>query len=45
MGWQTFAEWIDDYALPVFALGGMQRSDLSYAQQVGAYGIAGIREI
>lgn len=43
LGWQTFAEWVKDYPLPVFALGGLQRDDLTIAQTYGAYGIAGVR--
>lgn len=45
MGWQQFEFAIHDYALPVFALGGMQRDDLSKAWQHGAHGIAMQREI
>lgn len=40
LGWSQFENTIRDYALPVFAMGGMQRSDLSLAWQHGAHGIA-----
>lgn len=40
MGWETFAKIKQDYPLPVYALGGMQHSDLKKAWQVGAHGIA-----
>lgn len=45
MGWHLFENTIRDYALPVFAMGGMQRGDLSTAWQRGAHGIAMQREI
>jgi 8-oxo-dGTP diphosphatase len=40
MGWETFANIKQDYPLPVYALGGMQASDLKNAWQAGAHGIA-----
>ena len=43
LGWQRFAELIRDYALPVFALGGVQPADMQTAWQCGAHGIAMIR--
>jgi 8-oxo-dGTP diphosphatase len=45
MGWQQFDHLIHEYPLPVFALGGMQGSDLHTAWQHGAHGIAMQREI
>lgn len=45
MGWQQFEIAIHDYALPVFALGGMQVDDLFKAWQHGAHGVAMQREI
>lgn len=40
IGWTAFAELVRDYALPVYALGGMQQEDLEYAWQHGAHGLA-----
>jgi len=40
IGWETFAHWIQHYALPVYALGGMTSQHLSKALQSGARGIA-----
>ena len=40
LGWDAFTDLIDDYALPVYALGGMQVSDLHKARMQGAHGIA-----
>ena len=40
LGWTRFAELIEGYALPVFALGGMQVDDLHIARTHGAHGIA-----
>ncbi|WP_052177725.1 Nudix family hydrolase [Methylotenera sp. G11] len=40
LGWECFAELIEGYALPVFALGGMQVDDLHIARTHGAHGIA-----
>ena len=40
LGWQRFAELIQDYPLPVFALGGMTPADLHVARKYGAHGIA-----
>lgn len=45
IGWQQLHAWIKDYPLPVFALGGLTREDLTTAQSFGAYGVAGIRGI
>jgi 8-oxo-dGTP diphosphatase len=43
LGWPTFAELVAQVNLPVYALGGLARSDLETAQENGAQGIAGIR--
>lgn len=40
MGWPQFAGTIQDYPLPVFAMGGMQADLLATARQHGAHGIA-----
>jgi 8-oxo-dGTP diphosphatase len=40
LGWQTFAHWIRDYPLPVFALGGLTPGDLILARRIGAHGVA-----
>ena len=40
LGWDNFTRLIADYALPVYALGGMQVSDLAIAKLHGAHGIA-----
>ena len=40
LGWQQFADWIKDYPIPVYALGGMQPNDLTTARTHGAHGIA-----
>lgn len=45
LGWMQFENTIFDFALPVFAMGGMQRSDLAVAWQHGAHGVAMQREI
>ncbi len=43
IGWQNFANLIQQAKLPVYALGGMTRQDITQAQQFGAQGVAGIR--
>ncbi|HZV97551.1 MAG TPA: Nudix family hydrolase [Methylophilaceae bacterium] len=40
LGWQGFTDLIQGYALPVYALGGLQQQDLQQAWQSGAHGIA-----
>jgi len=40
LGWDGFTELIKDYALPVYALGGMKASNLHEARLHGAHGIA-----
>ena len=43
LGWSGFTELIRDYPLPVYALGGLGRSDLEAAWKAGAHGIAMMR--
>jgi 8-oxo-dGTP diphosphatase len=45
LGWDAFTDLIKGYALPVYALGGMQVSDLHHARMHGAHGIAMQRSI
>ena len=40
LGWEGFAQCIQDTPIPVYALGGMRHSDLEAARQHGAHGIA-----
>lgn len=42
IGWGTFAAWVDEVALPVYALGGVGGLAPAKAWQRGAQGIAGI---
>ena len=43
LGWRKFARLIHDYSMPVYALGGLSRKDVSVAQEMGAHGIAMMR--
>jgi 8-oxo-dGTP diphosphatase len=43
LGWERFAELCRHAQLPVYALGGMQPSDMLVARQAGAQGLAMIR--
>lgn len=43
LGWQRFAEWVEQINLPVYALGGLNQSALPTAFAAGGQGIAGIR--
>jgi len=43
LGWQRFAKLIRDYALPVYALGGLHQEDLATAFEHGSHGIAMMR--
>jgi 8-oxo-dGTP diphosphatase len=43
LGWKEFARLINDYPLPVYALGGMRQENLETAWQAGAHGIAMMR--
>jgi Thiamine monophosphate synthase len=45
MGWEAFSNLIEDYPLPVYALGGMSPSHLNQAWRAGAHGVAMLREI
>jgi 8-oxo-dGTP diphosphatase len=45
MGWVSFADMIREYPLPVYALGGMQFSDLEQAWMNGAHGVSMMRKI
>jgi 8-oxo-dGTP diphosphatase len=45
LGWQHFADLIENTTLPVYALGGMQISDLNQALSCGARGIAMLRAV
>ncbi|MEO6117524.1 MAG: Nudix family hydrolase [Methylotenera sp.] len=40
LGWDAFSDLIKEYAMPVYALGGMQVKDLHIARRHGAHGIA-----
>lgn len=40
LGWARLAEWVRDYPLPVYALGGLTRADLATARGLGAHGVA-----
>ena len=42
LGWDVFAKFVSTSNLPVYALGGLKKTDLEQAQNVGAQGIAGI---
>lgn len=42
LGWDRFAEWVEEATVPVYALGGMSVGDVSAARIRGAQGIAGI---
>jgi 8-oxo-dGTP diphosphatase len=43
LGWDQFADLVANINLPVYALGGMSKSDLTIAQKAGGQGIAAIR--
>ncbi len=43
LGWRIFSEWVNQCNLPIYALGGMNKTDLQTAQIHGGQGIAGIR--
>lgn len=40
LGWQLFEQWTQHNSMPIYALGGMQLPDLSFALRAGARGIA-----
>lgn len=43
LGWEAFTDLVGQTNLPVYALGGLQETDLECAKRAGAQGIAGIR--
>lgn len=43
LGWEGFADLVEDYPLPVFALGGIRPDELAVAWSRGAHGIAMMR--
>jgi 8-oxo-dGTP diphosphatase len=43
LGWPRFAALIEDYTLPVYALGGLRESDRERAWRAGAHGISMMR--
>jgi 8-oxo-dGTP diphosphatase len=45
LGWEGVGRLIEDLSIPVLALGGLARADLSLARDNGAHGIAGIRGV
>lgn len=45
LGWEAFSDLLEDYPLPVYALGGMQPDNLATARACGAHGIALQRSI
>ena len=45
LGWRKFATLIRNYSIPVYALGGLRREDLTTAWEHGGHGIAMMRGI
>jgi 8-oxo-dGTP diphosphatase len=43
LGWSRFTALIEDYTLPVYALGGLNASDLEHAWRAGAHGVSMMR--
>lgn len=43
IGWERLAALLENYPLPVYALGGLRRSDLDAAWQAGAHGVSLLR--
>jgi 8-oxo-dGTP diphosphatase len=43
LGWDRFAQWVREYPLPVYAIGGMRPQDLETAWAQGAHGLAMLR--
>jgi 8-oxo-dGTP diphosphatase len=43
IGWIGFSDCLADAGLPVYAMGGLDRSHLEQAMSLGAHGVAGIR--
>ncbi|MBN1378454.1 MAG: Nudix family hydrolase [Gammaproteobacteria bacterium] len=42
MGWEKFSDLVQNCSVPVYALGGMNKTDIDVAQSHGAQGVAGI---
>ena len=42
LGWASFSKLIEPIKMPVFALGGLAKGDLTTALDSGAQGVAGI---
>ena len=42
LGWRQFRDWVDEVAMPVYALGGMTLETMGRARSEGAQGIAAI---
>jgi 8-oxo-dGTP diphosphatase len=40
LGWPRFAELTRNRPMPIFAIGGLRRSDLAEARRHGAHGVA-----
>jgi 8-oxo-dGTP diphosphatase len=45
LGWERFQEWVSKVSFPVYALGGMQISDIPTARSFGAQGVALMRGV
>jgi 8-oxo-dGTP diphosphatase len=45
LGWAVVAKLLENYPLPVYAIGGLGRDDLPEARLAGAHGIAAIRSV
>ena len=45
LGWDGFARLVQNYPLPVLAIGGLGASHMAAARAAGAHGIAGIRGV
>ncbi len=45
LGWPAVAKLLENYPLPVYAIGGLDRRDLADGRLVGAHGIAAIRSV
>ncbi len=43
LGWNRFARLIQNASIPIYALGGLRKKDLTIAQELGAHGIALMR--
>jgi 8-oxo-dGTP diphosphatase len=43
LGWEHFADWVEDISIPVFALGGLSPAQAGLARLHGGQGVAGIR--